>query len=159
MGNFTCASALCITLYLKAKANSMSSILIIIKLVLLLSVALCCLWLFTHLGGLWLTNESQGYVFISKRPYFEAVSAQKLTFAGDEKGFAVYKAQIQEQYVSFLLEIRKTDSFKDIAIIRWTSVVLALLCACSFVRTLRTWRKKHKRYFKSQRIYEEKLRF
>lgn len=137
----------------------MHSILIIIKLVLLISLALCCLWIFTHLGCLWLTNESQGYVFISKKPYFEAVSVQKLTFTGDEKGFAAYKAQIQAQYVNFLLEIRKTDSFKDIAIIRWTSVVLAILCACRFVTALRAWRKKNKRYFKSQRIFEEKLRF
>lgn len=137
----------------------MHSILLIIKLVLLLSLALCCLWIFMHLGGLWLTNETQGYVFISKRPCFDAVSVQKLTFTGDEKGFAVYKAQIQEKYVSFLLEIRKTDSFKDIAIIRWTAVVLAVLCACSFVRTISNWRKKNKRYFKSQRIFEEKLRF
>lgn len=137
----------------------MHSILIIIKLVFLISLILCCLWIFTHLGGLWLTNESQGYVFISKKPYFEVVSAQKLTFAGDEKGFAAYKNQIQAQYFGFLLEIRKTDNFKDIAIIRWTSLVLVILCACSFVRTLRTWRKKNKRYFKSQRLFEEKLRF
>lgn len=137
----------------------MSSILVIIKLVLLFSVALCCLWLFTHLGGLWLTNESQGYVIINKRPYWGTAAAQKMTYAGDAKNFAAYKARINEQCINIVLEIRKTDSFKDIAVIRWTSLVLAVLCAFNLPRTVKAWRKKNKRYFKSQRIYENKLKF
>lgn len=134
----------------------MYSIPVIIKLALFILVALGCLWVFAHLGGLKLADGAQGYVVIYKAPQLNVVTAQGIApDTGDS--LAAHNAYLDE-HVRAVLEIRETDGFRDIVIIHWVSLVIAVLCALGFIGTLRSRRKKYKRYFKSQRLYEMKLK-
>ena len=134
----------------------MYSIPVIVKLALIILVALGCLCIFKYLGGLRFAGYGQNYVVIYKTPRFKAVASVAIPQENVD-GAAAYDAYM-EQHVRTVLEVRETGDFRDIAIIRWASLVVAVVCIFSFAGTVTTRRRKYKRYFKSQRFYEEKLK-
>lgn len=135
----------------------MYSIPVIIKLALLTLVALGCLWIFTHLGGLWFAAESRGYLVIYNQPHLKPAM---VVFSGEDgdDGLKPYQAYM-DKYVRTVLEVRAANSFRDVAVVHWASLAVAVLCIISFFRTMNAGHKKHKRYFKSRRLYEDKLKF